>query len=91
MEEGKKHKGRFFAEVYVFVSLILVSFLILYFSNSGFILNFKDLGLSLFSGIRGRDGNIFAGDGGKLWLHVAGEGRAGEHGAVFGQVFQSRK
>ncbi|MDR3114867.1 MAG: rod shape-determining protein MreC [Treponema sp.] len=52
MEEGKKQKGRFFAEVYVFVVLTLLSFLLLYFSNSSFILNFKDLGLSLFSGIR---------------------------------------
>ncbi|MDR2394330.1 MAG: rod shape-determining protein MreC [Treponema sp.] len=52
MKEGKKQKGRFLAEVYVFAVLSLFSFLLLYFSNSGFILDFKYLGLSVFSGIR---------------------------------------
>ncbi|MDR1030908.1 MAG: rod shape-determining protein MreC [Treponema sp.] len=52
MAEGKKPKGRFLAEAYVFVALTLISFLILYFSNTSIILNFKDLGLSAFSGIR---------------------------------------
>ncbi|MDR2634127.1 MAG: rod shape-determining protein MreC [Treponema sp.] len=52
MEEAKKQKSRFFAEIYVFMVLTLISFLLLYFSNSSFILNFKDLGLSAFSGIR---------------------------------------
>ncbi|MDR1955535.1 MAG: rod shape-determining protein MreC [Treponema sp.] len=52
MEEGKKQKGRFIAEVYVFVALTLLSFLLLYFSDSGFIVDFKDVGLSFFSGVR---------------------------------------
>ena len=41
------------ATVYVFVSLALVSILLLMFSSSGFIFNVKNMGLSLFSGVRG--------------------------------------
>ncbi|MDR2484641.1 MAG: rod shape-determining protein MreC [Treponema sp.] len=52
MDEGKKQKGHVIADVYVFVVLTLVSFLVLYFSNSSFIINFKDLGLSFFFGFR---------------------------------------
>jgi rod shape-determining protein MreC len=46
-------KGRFTAEVYVFIALSLVSFSILLFSTRSFIVDFRDVGLSLFSGIRG--------------------------------------
>ncbi|MDR2535769.1 MAG: rod shape-determining protein MreC [Treponema sp.] len=52
MDEGKKQKGHVVADVYVFVVLTLISFLILYFSNSSFIIDFRDMGLSFFSGIR---------------------------------------
>ena len=41
------------AEVYIFALLSLVSFSILLFSTRSFIAGFKDLGLSLFSGLRG--------------------------------------
>jgi len=52
MEEGKKQKSHIIVDAYIFVVLTLVSFLLLYFSNSSFILNFKELGLSLFFGSR---------------------------------------
>jgi rod shape-determining protein MreC len=52
MDEGKKQKERAVADVYVFVVLTLVSFLVLYFSNSSFIIDFRDVGLSFFSGFR---------------------------------------
>jgi rod shape-determining protein MreC len=53
MDEGKKQKsGHFIAELYVFVILSVVSFVVLYFSNTSFIVDFKDVGLSLFSGVR---------------------------------------
>ncbi|MDR0568290.1 MAG: rod shape-determining protein MreC [Spirochaetaceae bacterium] len=53
MDEGKKQKGHAVADVYVFVVLTLLSFLTLYFSNSSFIIDFRDLGLSFFAGVRG--------------------------------------
>lgn len=49
----RKHKKRFNAEAYVFIALSLVSFSILLFSTRSFVVDFKDVGLSLFSGIRG--------------------------------------
>ncbi|MDR0561634.1 MAG: rod shape-determining protein MreC [Spirochaetaceae bacterium] len=52
MDEGKKQKEHAVADVYVFVVLTLLSFLILYFSNSSFIIDFRDLGLSFFLGVR---------------------------------------
>jgi rod shape-determining protein MreC len=52
MDEDKKQKSHITADVYVFVILTLVSFLILYFSNSSFVVDFKDVGLSFFSGFR---------------------------------------
>ena len=39
--------------VYVFVSLVFISILLLMFSNRSFIFNLKNLGLSIFSGTRG--------------------------------------
>jgi rod shape-determining protein MreC len=44
---------RFSAAVSVFAVLMLLSFLLLFFSTRSFVLNFKDMGLSLFSGARG--------------------------------------
>jgi rod shape-determining protein MreC len=41
------------ATVYVFISLVLVSILMLMLSNIGFITNAKNLGLSVFLGVRG--------------------------------------
>ena len=41
------------AALYVFVILVLVSVSFLLISSSSFIVNFKDLGLSVFSGVRG--------------------------------------
>ena len=51
-DEVKKQKTRSFADAYVFVVLTLVSFFVLYFSNSTFIVSFKELGLSLSLGFR---------------------------------------
>ncbi|MFP3042996.1 rod shape-determining protein MreC [Treponema primitia] len=53
MNGDRRGKGRFTAEVYVFIALSLVSFSILLFSTRSFIVDFRDVGLSLFSGIRG--------------------------------------
>jgi len=39
--------------VYVFISLVLISFLLLMFSTRGFTFNVKNTGLSLYSGVRG--------------------------------------
>jgi rod shape-determining protein MreC len=52
MDEDKKQKSHITADAYVFIVLTLVSFLILYFSNSSFVVDFKDVGLSFFSGFR---------------------------------------
>jgi rod shape-determining protein MreC len=51
-KDSKKQKGRFSAEASVFLILSLVSFLALYFSNNSFIVNFRDMGLSFFLGVR---------------------------------------
>ncbi|MDR3122713.1 MAG: rod shape-determining protein MreC [Treponema sp.] len=48
-----KRKRRFTAEAYVFIALALVSFSALLVSTRSFIVNFRDMGLSLFSGARG--------------------------------------
>jgi rod shape-determining protein MreC len=52
MDDGKKQKGRFSADALVFLVLTLASFLTLYFSNSSFVVDFKDVGLSFFLGSR---------------------------------------
>ncbi|AEF84290.1 rod shape-determining protein MreC [Treponema primitia ZAS-2] len=49
----RKHKKRFNVEAYVFIALSLVSFSMLLFSTRSFVIDFRDMGLSLFSGIRG--------------------------------------
>jgi rod shape-determining protein MreC len=49
----RKQKKRVNAEAYVFAALSLVSFSVLLFSARSFVIDFKNLGLSLFSGIRG--------------------------------------
>jgi len=41
------------SSLYVFISLVLVSFLLLIFSTRGFIFEIKNTGLSLYSGVRG--------------------------------------
>ncbi|MDR2110508.1 MAG: rod shape-determining protein MreC [Spirochaetaceae bacterium] len=50
---GRKQKKRVGADAYVFAALSLVSFSILLFSARSFVIDFKNLGLSLFSGVRG--------------------------------------
>ena len=53
-KSGEKIPGSpFNASVYVFVSLVLVSILLLMFSSASFIFNVKNAGLSFFFGIRG--------------------------------------
>ncbi|MDR3334545.1 MAG: rod shape-determining protein MreC [Treponema sp.] len=52
MEEGKKPNGHITREATVFVVLTVASFLILFFSTQSFIVDIKDMGLSLFSGVR---------------------------------------
>jgi rod shape-determining protein MreC len=51
-EEGNR-KRRFRTDTYVFITLMLVSFVVLFFSTRSVAAGFKDLGLSLFSGLRG--------------------------------------
>jgi rod shape-determining protein MreC len=51
--EGRSPKARFSATAYVFIMLTLVAFSVLMFSTRGFLLDFKDIGLSMFSGARG--------------------------------------
>jgi rod shape-determining protein MreC len=54
MTQGNfKQKKRINADVYVFAALLLVSFSLLLFSTRSFVINIKDTGLSVFSGIRG--------------------------------------
>jgi rod shape-determining protein MreC len=50
--EGKKVAPPFNTKVVVFVILSVVSFLLLFFSTSSFVVNFRDVGLSFFSGMR---------------------------------------
>jgi rod shape-determining protein MreC len=49
----RKQKKRVNADAYVFAALSLVSFSVLLFSARSFVIDFKNMGLSLFSGIRG--------------------------------------
>jgi rod shape-determining protein MreC len=51
--EGRSPKARFSATAYVFIMLTLVSFSVLMFSTRSFLLDFKEIGLSIFSGARG--------------------------------------
>jgi rod shape-determining protein MreC len=54
MTRGKvRQKKRISVDVYVFVTLVIVSFSLLLFSTRSFVINIKDTGLSIFSGIRG--------------------------------------
>jgi rod shape-determining protein MreC len=48
-----KQKKRFTAEAYVFIALALVSFSALLVSTRSFIVDFRNAGISLFSGVRG--------------------------------------
>jgi len=48
----KKQKGRPGSELYVFIALILVSFLTLFFSSRSVLSDVKNLGLTAFSGFR---------------------------------------
>jgi rod shape-determining protein MreC len=50
---GGKPKKRFTLNAYVFVILTAISFVLLALSSGTFIVNFKDVGLSAFSGVRG--------------------------------------
>jgi rod shape-determining protein MreC len=50
---NRKQKKRLNAEVYIFALLSLVSFTALLFSTRSFIVDFKDMGLTVFSGFRG--------------------------------------
>jgi rod shape-determining protein MreC len=52
-KKGGAAKIRFSATVYVFVVLMICSFSMLLLSTRSFALQFKDAGLSLFSGVRG--------------------------------------
>jgi rod shape-determining protein MreC len=53
IKEAQKQKTRLNMDVYVFIALGLISFLVLLISTRSFVVNFKDVGLSAFSGIRG--------------------------------------
>jgi rod shape-determining protein MreC len=52
-DRNRRQKKRVNAEVYIFALLSLVSFSALLFSTRSFIAGFKDMGLSVFSGVRG--------------------------------------
>ena len=49
----KKPKSRLGADLYAFIILLLVSFLALFFSSRNVISDVKDIGLTMFSGLRG--------------------------------------
>ncbi|MDR1106048.1 MAG: rod shape-determining protein MreC [Treponema sp.] len=51
--KGRNPRGRINPSSYVFAALMLVSFAALFFSTRSFIADFKNMGLSLFSGVRG--------------------------------------
>jgi rod shape-determining protein MreC len=55
MKHGRerKRRKRFNADIYVFAVLSFSSFALLFFSTLSFVVNFKNVGLSLFSGLRG--------------------------------------
>jgi rod shape-determining protein MreC len=48
----KTQRGRFGSGLYTFIALTLLSFLMLFFSSHNIFLNAKNLGLSMFSGLR---------------------------------------
>jgi len=50
---GKRQRGRRGLELYVFFVLALVSFFTLFFSSRAALVEFKSVGLTMFSGIRG--------------------------------------
>ncbi|MDR1950585.1 MAG: rod shape-determining protein MreC, partial [Spirochaetaceae bacterium] len=50
---GRKQKKRVNADAYVFVVLTLISFSLLFFSTRSFVIDFGNLGLSMYSGVRG--------------------------------------
>ena len=49
----KKRKGRPGSDFYVFIALILISFMTLFFSSRSVLDDFKNMGLSIYSGFRG--------------------------------------
>ena len=49
----KKQKGRPGADFYVFIALLLISFLTLFFSSRNILVDVKNAGLTMFSGLRG--------------------------------------
>ncbi|MDR1419244.1 MAG: rod shape-determining protein MreC [Treponema sp.] len=51
--KGRNPRSRINPSSYVFAALMLVSFAALFFSTRSFIVDFKSMGLSLFSGVRG--------------------------------------
>ena len=51
--EKKQQKGRPGLELYVFIALMLFSFLTLFFSSRSVLSDVKNLGLTMFSGLRG--------------------------------------
>jgi rod shape-determining protein MreC len=55
MKFGRERKGRkrLNTDIYVFAVLSLFSFVLLFFSTLSFVVNFKNVGLSVFLGIRG--------------------------------------
>ncbi|MDR2078886.1 MAG: rod shape-determining protein MreC, partial [Treponema sp.] len=53
VHRDQKQKKRLNADIYVFVALSLVSFSVLLFSTRSFVVDFRDMGLSAFSGFRG--------------------------------------
>jgi rod shape-determining protein MreC len=50
---GRTPKTRFSSTLYVFIALIICSFSLLLFSTRNFVLDFRGMGLSVFSGVRG--------------------------------------
>ncbi|MDR0555012.1 MAG: rod shape-determining protein MreC [Treponema sp.] len=51
--EGRKQKKRGGAATYLFVVLAFISFALLFFSTRSFLIDFRNIGLSVFSGVRG--------------------------------------
>jgi rod shape-determining protein MreC len=49
----KQRRHRLRTDTYVFIALMLGSFVVLFFSTRSVVAGFKDLGLSMFSGLRG--------------------------------------
>ncbi len=58
LTEGRKPKKRFTRNAYVFIVLTAISLILLLLSTRSFIVDFKDIGLSAFSGIRGGVDNV---------------------------------